>query len=477
MRGGIRTLILLVFLLVLPVVVAETDFNLVIEPSQQTIKLNETAVFDLTISHNSAQTEYFEIYSPDVLWDISTDPTTDRVMQIPAGQSRNTKLLIRPLYVQPGFYGVVINVKMSGSKQLVQKDLRIGVARETFGEYMPAIRSALTMPEKIYPNEEITLKVRLENQNRRDLDKLDLKLRSQLINKDYTTSLKPLESKEVEFKVKLDEATPPQQDQLRISVFADVRNRTSRFDLPIKRYMVLPYGDVTESREETSSLLWKETKIMLKNTGNVVTEELVEYPTNVFSRWFTDANFDYAVISTGTGRYLTWKMKLGAMEEETVTVTENYWPAVWFLLTVGIIVGLYYMFRSPLVVKKGAMVVQSREGEISELKVFITMRNRSRNSLHDIIVLDMVPPFADVKHQFEVGTLNPDKVVRHDKKGTQLKWSIDVLEPHEERIMSYKIKTRISILGGFKLPPCQVKFKFFNYERLAYSAVENLFNR
>ena len=422
MRGGYRsTIVVFLVLMLIPIVLAESDFTVVIEPEQQTIKINETAVFDLTVSHNSKTTEYFEIYSPDVLWDISTDPSTDRILQIPAGQSRNTKLLIRPLYIQPGFYGVVLNIKMSGGKTLVQKDLRIGVARETFGEYMPAIRSNLIMQDKIYPNEEITVKIRLENQNRRNLEKLDLKLRSLLINKDYSTSLKPLESKEVEFKVKLDDTTPPQTDQLRVSVFTAVGNRTSRFDLPIERYTVLPYGEITEEREENPKFLWKETKIKLTNTGNVVSEELVEYKTNILSRWFTNSNYESAVISTGTGRYLTWKMKLGAMEEETLTVTVNYWPAVWFLLLIGILVGLYYMFRSPLVVKKGAMVVQSKEGEISELKVFITMRNRSRNSLHDIVVLDMVPPFADVKHQFEVGTLNPDKVVRHDKKGTQLK--------------------------------------------------------
>lgn len=475
MRGPRLSAFLFVLLLLAPSVIA--DFTVDIEPAQQVIKLNETAEFALTISHNSKKTEYFNFYSPDVLWDLSTVPASDRTLTVPKGAEKTTKLLVRPLYVQPGFYGVALRVNMAGTNQTKEHDLRIGVTRETFGQYMPAIRPALRMPDRVNPLEEVTIKVRLENQNRRNIEKLDLKLRSKLINKDYTTALKPLESKEVEFKARLDPATPPQTDNLKVTVFTNVGNRTVRFDLPAHKYTVLGYGEVVESRVVETGFLATTTKITLKNDGNTVKEQMVEFQTDPFSRWFSSANFDYAVTKNEEGRHLTWKMRLDAMEEQTITVTVNYRPVLYFLILLGIVLGLYYTFRSPLVVKKGAMVVHSKHGEVSELKVFITMRNRSRNSLHELVILDMVPPFASVKQEFEVGTLNPDKVVRNEKKGTQLKWIVDVLEPKEERIMSYKIKTKLSILGGFRLPPAQVKYKFFNYERLKFSSVQNLFNR
>ncbi len=475
MKGAHLFTAVMTLLLLLPLVSA--DLQVLIEPAQQTIKLNESAAFTLTISHNSQKTEYFEMYSPDVQWDISTNPVSDRTLQVGKGEVKTTQLLVRPLYVGPGFYSVPLIIKMAGTNQIIQKDLGIGVARETFGEYMPAIRPSIQMLEKVSPLDEITIKIRLENQNRRHIEKLDLKIRSNLVNKDYNTALKPLESKEVEFKVRLDPATPPQEDQLKVSVFTDVGNRTARFDLPVKRYTVLPYGKVEQTK--TISKGWLSTKITihLVNNGNVARDELIESETNLLARWFSSSNEEFGVAKTDSGRYLTFSTHIGAMEEKTIIVTINYWPIFWTVLLACIAYGLYYLLRSPLLVKKGAMVIQSKDGEVSELKVFVTIRNRSRNSIHDLVLLDMVPPFASVKQEFEVGTLSPEKIVRHEKKGTQLKWTVDVLEPHEERILSYKVHTKISILGGFTLPPAQARYKFFNYERIAHSTVQNLFNR
>ena len=50
-------------------------------------------------------------------------------------------------------------------------------------------------------------------------------------------------------------------------------------------------------------------------------------------------------------------------------------------------------------------------------------------------------------------------MLTHDIKGTLLKWNIDILEGFEERMITYKIKSKLSILGSLKLSPAVIKFK------------------
>lgn len=58
----------------------------------------------------------------------------------------------------------------------------------------------------------------------------------------------------------------------------------------------------------------------------------------------------------------------------------------------------------------------------------------------------------------EQPTLRPVNIVKHDRKGTIVKWSIEKMAPGEQRIITYKIKSKLSILGGVTLPVAVAKF-------------------
>jgi len=47
---------------------------------------------------------------------------------------------------------------------------------------------------------------------------------------------------------------------------------------------------------------------------------------------------------------------------------------------------------------------------------------------------------------------------RHKKKGTIVKWELEALEPFEERIISYVVKTKMTIVGGYNLPIAKIQF-------------------
>ena len=47
----------------------------------------------------------------------------------------------------------------------------------------------------------------------------------------------------------------------------------------------------------------------------------------------------------------------------------------------------------------------------------------------------------------------------HTTKGTVMKWNIDELVPGEDRLITYKVKSKLSIIGNFRLPRSKVVFK------------------
>jgi len=69
-----------------------------------------------------------------------------------------------------------------------------------------------------------------------------------------------------------------------------------------------------------------------------------------------------------------------------------------------------------------------------------------------------VPHLADYFKEDHVGSLAPARVAK-TKNGTMIKWEIPQLEPFEERIITYKIRTQLNILGGLHLPKVTGRFK------------------
>ena len=121
---------------------------------------------------------------------------------------------------------------------------------------------------------------------------------------------------------------------------------------------------------------------------------------------------------------------------------------------------MYFLYRSPVTIKKESIVTRSiaKEG-LSELKVLLHLRNRSPDIIESVVFTDKIPALATLIKEKKVGTIAPTKILNHQKKGTIIKWEFDVLEPFEERIISYKLSTKMTIVGGLSLPPAKIMFK------------------
>ena len=77
--------------------------------------------------------------------------------------------------------------------------------------------------------------------------------------------------------------------------------------------------------------------------------------------------------------------------------------------------------------------------------------------LRDVEVVDVVPAIVNVEKSLELGTLKPHEI-KHTQHGTRVMWSIPELEGHEHRLITYKVKAKLNILGMVSLPRATVRY-------------------
>ena len=78
-------------------------------------------------------------------------------------------------------------------------------------------------------------------------------------------------------------------------------------------------------------------------------------------------------------------------------------------------------------------------------------RSSDFQTIFCIEIVDKIPNIADLEKGLSIGTLHPTKILKHERKGTIIKWLIEQLDAGDERVISYKIKSHLSILGEFRL--------------------------
>lgn len=457
-------LLFVVLLLALPVVLAQ---QVLIEPELLSIRQNETAVFELTLSHGSLQTEFFELYSPEIRWDIRPEVS----LQVPQGDVFRTRLFVRPLKVDPGTYGIPINVKMSGSRDILRKNVVLEVLPkdDSADSYVPAFKGNASMPKSVDPRQEVRIALDVRNLNSRNLSDVNVKLRSQHFNKDYVMVLDSLQKKSVEFLFRLPERTEPGAGQLQISLLKLENDKTFQYDIAPLKYEVVKYGSIDTDIVVEKHWFLRVFNITLRNTGNQDLRETYVFPSGLFLSLMTSE----VPVGQHDGRFITWDVRLKPDEFTKIQVKRNYRVVFGILFFTGLCMLLYFLLRSPLSLRKKISIVSTHEGAIREVKIRLHLKNRGRHELPEVEVHDLLPSIANLVQEYEAGTLRPVKTME-SKGGLVLKWVIDTLEPSEERVITYKISARYGIVGRLSLPVAEAKTRLHGRTRRAKSNVARL---
>ena len=460
-----RGLYLVLLMLCLAVVAA--DSQVVISPLNTHIAPGEWAEYQLTITNNLDQTQRYSLYSlqSGQGWNVDPDPLKDKIMEIAPGKSKTTKIRVTPLEeFKSGLYEVALSVD-SDYGELYSPSLKVFIGEVGHSSYLPTISEEIDMNEKMVPGEPNSVKLFLTNRNPLDMKNLVIRMESELegFTKEVAIDLGPLQKKTVEFTALTSKFQQPKDY---VVFFIYEYNGQQVKVIPRKVEVLTETPAFVQKADWTSIYMKHFVDLTVTNTGNVKNTQNVRYPVSFWQGMFA---FGGEVVTEDSGRYIQWETTLGPDESVTIPFIINYRAFVYILLFLLAFAIFYYAVRSPVVVRKKAVTTKFAEsGALSELKVTLEIMNKSGKVLKGVEVTDFVPAIANVEKSLELGTLKP-KEIRHLKKGTKVIWALAELDSQEHRLITYKLRAKLNILGTFSLSRAIVEYKKGKRKAKAYS--------
>ena len=394
-------------------------------------------------------------------WSVETDPMSYLSgITLKANTSVKFFLYITPVpeyEFGPHDFNIIAVSKNTGSSIVDILPVLLRNPSKDFTEYSPVINLDVDIPYKINPKEEATIEIDFLNRNKLDIKNLTIVVTSMHFSTVKETTLGPLEKKTERISVKYDPLMQPTKDTITVTVFANGVD----FKPTAKDIEIIGYSNLKENVQKDDSFLKYTRSITYTNEGNVANKKKLIVSTSVLEQLFSSTTPDAVkVVENGVREYV-WEITVHPQGSVTITMVTNYRYIVLIILILILLIVSYYVFRSPMLITKESRIVRASKNDegISHLKVLIHIKNRTNKLIEHVKVIDRVPHIAELEKEYVVGTLHPDKVVNHELKGTLVKWELPVVEPYEERIISYNIKSKLKILGTLTLPAATLKYK------------------
>jgi hypothetical protein len=448
----VLTLLALTLILMVPGAFA---FDVNVNPIVDRIPSQGIASYNITIDNPTNR----EI---SVSWSLSPSQapnwiTSPNGITIPADSSRSFTLNAIPKsVVLPSQYNLLFNFKTSSQNQEVVIPVRIVSIDSVFG-FQPHISLILEHDRSADPREPYRVNVVVRNQNPRNLEGLEIKVESPLFSTEFILDVAPSGEAARELQFQIDPLQQPGSYTLYARAFYPQTNtilndQTSNFE-------VISYSDIMPSF--TSESFWFKTTetITLVNNGNVARDKEVALRAPVYQRLFLSSSLDYEVVRLDGKSNVMWDPMLEPAETLNIVVVRNYRPLVLLILLSVLAFAGYYLFRSPIVIEKQAFVMKQLEEGVSEIKVRLYIKNRAKKQVYNINISDMLPRITEHVPTTQLGSLKPTKITKTSSKGTILNWHFESLDVLEERIVTYKMKSTLRIVGDLTLPKSKVKYE------------------
>lgn len=460
-----RKISFFLFIALLFAVSALAESETSVKAIKNSITLEETASFQLSITNNAEVKQSYSIFSFVQGWDIEPDPLSDKIIQnLQPGNTKTTVIKVKPKEsFKPGIYNLDLNIE-SDLGEKYSESLSVYISPRKPMDYLPSIKVTIDINKKLNPQEPQSLKLFLENKNPLNLANLVIRLQGDIpeFYKEVSIDLPPLEKKTIEFTV----IPNPFQSPGKYFLFFVFEKGGETVKVVSQEIEVIPLtpafqADVTEEK----SFLKTVKNILVRNTGNVKNTQNVTFPLSFWENLFTQS--DAETVKKDGQRYLSWEITLSPDGTAALTAVQNYRYPLYFLILVIILVSVYLFIRSPISLTKTASS-SAKDATLSDLRITLHLKNLTKKPLKNIEVVDLVPGIADIEKSLDLGTLSPQEI-KHTKKGTLVKWRLAEIDAEEDRLITYKIKSRLKIVGAIKLPRAKALFGSEGKRKTAYS--------
>lgn len=448
--------------------VLATDFIVEHKPIKDRISPDEVASFNITITNLLDTTTSYSVSLN--LADFNYWVSYPSAILVEGGSTKSFVFNIVPKPATPiGVYLVNPIFRSQQSKQNIPLSIHLSYDG-LFFDFVPNVQAEIKLPETIDPRNSARVSVSLRNRNPLNIEDAELRIISDLFNGVETINIGPLqEISQKEFFFTLDPLQNPGTYDVLVQVYYP---RVDRVIASARDVVTIEGYSSTPSKIETSKKLFVTTNnILVENFGNKPATAEVMLSMSSFRKLFSKTSPEAEFVKTDGGSNFLWRPVLEPTEKLTIIVRTNYWPLVIFSILVILIIFLYFKLRSPIVLEKEAVVIDEDIGEgSSDIRIRLFLRNRTSNPVKSISVSDRVIGITEYVESNQLGHVKPSRVTKTSKKGTLLYWDLEELEAYEERIFTYKIKSKLKVVGNLTLPKFKVKFEARGRERQVFSS-------
>jgi hypothetical protein len=304
--------------------------------------------------------------------------------------------------------------------------------------------------ETVSPGNSFLLILGLENNLDKDLNNLEIYVSSDIFEDQRTIELFKDQEKTTDFIFEIDNSVEPGDYSYNVRVYYE-----ENLEASLKgEFSVEENLDIVEYSKTITDFLFSQTTVIKQNNGNSEVTESYTYTPGLIESWFSDYNIEpnYDIDSI-TG----WTFNVSPGEEYTITITVDYRPVLVGLIVLLLLAAVFYfVFTKRVSIKKEVFKLKYSQEGLADFKVLLHVKNMTSKPIKDITVVDRLPKI--IKPTMDFGTLHP-KGVERGTQGVRIMWKIDQLVSGEERIISYKVKPSMSVIGKLDLPMSVAKFK------------------
>ncbi len=449
-----QILIFSLILLIIPIVLA-AEIDVTVDKLTDKVIAGEEAEFFLKIKNNQIREDTFQI-SPDslsihpfsdIIYTITADPSQ---LTVPANQEKGTTITVKYKEdVKPNRN----YVSYVWIKSLNKPEIKVKFPISAYIiSHKQIIKSNPKLPSKIIPGRKIPYEITFKNQINENFENLDIFITSPVYSEQSYISLEPYEEKSKTFNFNVASLTSPGDYTLSIRLFKEneIKGET------LLKFNVQESSELKLDKNLRKSFLSSTLYLNYKNIGNKQIEETVTYPKiSFFKKLFTSVTPKTEVIKQNNKYVYSWAFILDPGESFNIEITTSYrWI---FILGILILLGLgifYYLKTRHVTIKKRAFKIKETD-TTTKLKVLLHIINKTSSEVHQLRVIDLLPNMVKLDEEF--GSLKPAHIQK-GSAGVRLIWEIPLLEPGEERVISYKVKSKMHIIGKIALPPASVQY-------------------
>jgi hypothetical protein len=412
----------------------------------------EQLIYDLTITNNNQELAEDEV-NVAILLASKYDPlfSPSDTVRISPGENKTITLSIRiPTTDQASFsYYIPIELVFYSRRTQIRKEETV-YGRVIPGSYLEGINlQTLSFPQLIDPRDSFGITAVFENSLVRDFN-ITINYvfydseNQEILSNSTTKKLKANQMSSFMIPIDLYEKQEPGNYSLEAEAYIDF-NLIGREEI---NFTVGSYTEVLSSTDYESGLFGSYKKKTFYNNGTGKASFEGELRINFIENFFV---YEKTNNSTFRANSLFYIIELGPGESKTIYYKTTYLPL--FLIPFVFIAGLYlYLVLSKKMIVRKYLLDYEMKGDSLVVNLEIIIKNLTRADLTSVEVIEKLPAFVSGVGGFS--TMKP-KISEKNR----LVWKIDHLLPREERVITYKIKTKMGILGMIRLPPTVVNFK------------------